>query len=233
MSGLEGAHGPGERLVAPETGRDVGPEAPEERVLSPEEGYEVLRRLTSPLVAVTCRLGEKLNGMVANSAIRASLVPGQQRVALYVFKRHLTHEIMARTGRFVLHLLSRDQWDEIWALGFDTGRGRDKLDGLPYRLSREDGLPILTRCWAWMECRVINVMDTGSSTFFMGQALRMGRGSGGELMDSGYFREHMPEEWGEVYLRNLREAQRMSAAMPEMDDRPWRELNARAMSETG
>jgi len=192
-----------------------------------QESYDILRALTSPLVALTVRRGDKLNGMVANSAIRASLVPGFQRVANYVFKRHLTHDILAETGRYVLHILSREQWDEIWALGFSSGRDRDKLEGLPYRLSDETGLPILTRAYAWMECRVINAMDAGCSTFFLGELERISRGDGREIMDSAYFRAHMPETWYGPYLDNLADAQEKAAAWSEpLDDRAWRDLHS-------
>ena len=198
--------------------------------MEPEESYEILRTLTSPLVALTTRRGETRNGMVSNSAIRASLVPGRQRVASYVFKRHLTHEILVETGRYVLHLLSREQWEEIGALGFRSGRDEaDKLAGLPVDAvdETEDGLPVLVRSVAWMECRVANVMDAGASTFFMGDVRRVVRGEGGDVMDADYFRQHMPEEWEEPYRQNLREAQAWAAEHePELDDAPWRRLRS-------
>jgi len=193
------------------------------------QAYEILRNLSSPIVALTCRKGATTNGMIANSAVRASIVPGGQRVALYVFKRHLTHRILAETGRFVLHLLSREQWDEVRALGFQSGRDAEKLEGLVHRESEETGLPILTRSYAWMECRVANVMDAGASTFFMGDVARIDRGTGREVMDSEFFRENMPEDWREPYRKNLEAVQEWAAANePALDDRPWRELQERA-----
>lgn len=191
--------------------------------------YEILRNLSSPVVALTCREGDRFNGMIANSAIRASLVPGHQRVAMYVFKRHLTHAMLARTGRFVLHLLSRDQWDEIWALGFQSGREVDKFADLEYELTGGSGLPVLSGCFAWMECEVVNVMDAGASTFFMGQIVHLERGAGTDVMDSEHFRRTMPESWREPYERNLHRVQEWAAEhAPAMDDRPWRELTAAA-----
>lgn len=205
----------------------------DEPVLDPAAAYEVLRELASPLVAITVRRRDRLNGMVANSAIRASLVPDRLGVAFYVFKRHFTHQLLAETGRFALHLLSREQWDEIWALGFHSGWEEEKLDGLSYRLSERTGLPILTRCYAWLECRVVNVMDAGPSTFFMGVVERLKRGSGAEVMDSPWFRANMPAPWREVYEHKLGEAQLVAARASEIDDSPWRELNARARSGAG
>ncbi len=193
--------------------------------MDPEESYRILRNLSSPLVAVTVRRGAERNGMVANSAIRASLVPGRQRVAHYVFKEHLTHEFLVETGRYVLHLLSREQWEEIHALGFASGREvDDKFKGLEVR-EIEGGLPVLPRSVAWMACRVVNVMDAGASTFFMGEIERMERGEGERIMDADHFRSNMPEAWRGPYRENLRHVQEWAAEhAPEVDDRPWHRL---------
>ena len=199
-----------------------------------QDTYELLRELTSPIVAVTTRRGDRLNGLIVNSAVRASLVPGRQRVAFYVFKRHLTHELLAASGVFALHILARTQWEEIRELGFFSGRDRDHFEKVPHRLSDETGLPILRRSYAWMECEVVNAMDAGSSTFFMGEIERIFRGEGEEVMDSGYFRANMPEEWRDDYVENLREVQRWAGELEAggMDTRHWEELRRRAREET-
>lgn len=193
------------------------------------ERYEILRKLTTPVVALTCRRGDRLNGMIANSTIRASLVPDRLRVATYVFKHHLSHDFIAATGRYVLHLLDRSQWEVVRALGFRSGSEGEKLAELDHRIAEESGLPVLEGTVAWMECEVVNAMDAGPSTFFMGQIRRMERGPGEAVMDSEWFRENIPEEWRETYLRNLEEAQRVAREWDrEMDDRWWRELHERA-----
>lgn len=195
--------------------------------------YEILRELTSPVVAVTCRRGDRLNGLIVNSVIRASLVPGRQRVACYVFKRHESHDMIAASGRYCLHLLARDQWDAIWELGFFSGRERDKLEKVPHRLSEETGLPVLRRSYAWMECEVVNAMDAGSSTFFMGEIQRIFRGEGDEVMDSDWFRANMPEDWREQYRENLEAVQAWAGELEAegMDTTYWDALRERVGAE--
>lgn len=197
--------------------------------------YEILRHLTSPIVAVTCRRGDRLNGLIVNSVIRASLVPGRQRVALYVFKRHHSHDMIAATGRYCLHLLARDQWSVIRELGFSSGRDRDKLEQVPHRLSEEWGLPVLRRSYAWMECEVVNAMDAGSSTFFMGEVHRVRKGGGEAVMDSDWFRANMPEEWREEYRANLEQVQEWAAELEAggMETGYWESLRERAGGGTG
>ena len=174
--------------------------------MQPTETYELLRNLTSPVVAVTSRRGDKSNGMISDGAIRASIVPDMPRLAVFIHKFNLSHDLIFETGRFALHILHQDQVDLVIKLGFVSGRDRDKLADVPHRLGGLD-VPLLEDCYAWFECRVINVMDTGSSTCFLGEAADNGRGPGREVMTPSYLRAAMPEEWRDHYLRNLKTAQ--------------------------
>src|SRR6184192_1092930 len=108
--------------------------------MRPDETYQLLRNLTSPIVAITCERGGKRNGMISDSAVRASIVPTIPRVSVYIHKFNYSHDMIFDTGRFVA--------------------------------------PVLDECYAHFECEVINVMDTGSSTCFLGQVADVGYGKG-------------------------------------------------------
>ena len=197
-------------------------------ILQPDQIYQLLRNLTSPVVAITSARGGTRNGMIADSAVRASIVPSIPRVSVYIHKFNYSHDLIFETGRFVLHLLRDDQFELIHRLGFASGRTRDKLGGLPHR-SGTLGLPVLDDCYAHFECRVANVMDTGSSTCFLGDVLDVGYGSAGHavgsVMTAAYFRANMPPEWRGEYEALLRAAQQF-AAERSRDIRPviWRSL---------
>jgi flavin reductase (DIM6/NTAB) family NADH-FMN oxidoreductase RutF len=170
------------------------------------QSYELLRNLTAPVVAITAARGPKLNGMISDAAVRGSIVPDLPRVVVFIHKINYTHDMVFETGRFGLHVLHRGQFDLIEQLGFVSGRNRDKLAGIPHRIGTL-GCPLLEDCWAWFECRVINVMDTGSSTCFLGDVVDLGRGPGKEIMTPGYMRANLPDAWKEPYVRNLKAAQ--------------------------
>jgi len=170
------------------------------------ESYQLLRSLTSPVVAITAERGGTVNGMISDAASRASIVPDIPRLIVLVHKINYTHDMIFESGRFAVHVLHRGQFDLVERLGFRSGRDGDKLADVPFRLGRL-GCPILEDCWAWFECRVINVMDTGSSTCFLGEAEDVGRGPGKEEMTAGYLRANMPEHLRERYVRNLAAAQ--------------------------
>jgi len=184
-------------------------------VMQPDQVYQLLRHLTSPVVAVTSERGGKRNGMILDSAIRASIVPSVPRLSVYVHKFNLSHDLIFDTGRFVLHLLRTDQFALVHRLGFVSGRTQDKLAALAHRLGTL-GAPVLDDCHTHFECRVINVMDTGSSTCFLGDVVEVGHGAAsapqGEVLTAAYFRTHMPPEWHREYEGQLDAAQRFAEA---------------------
>jgi flavin reductase (DIM6/NTAB) family NADH-FMN oxidoreductase RutF len=184
-------------------------------MLAPDEIYQLLRNLTSPVVAVTSERNGKRNGMILDSAVRASIVPAVPRLSVYVHKFNFSHDLIFDTGRFVLHLLRTDQIELVHHLGFRSGRVADKLADLPHHLGTT-GAPVLEQCYAHFECRVANVMDTGSSTCFLGDVVAVGFGSApapqGEVMTAAYFRAHIPSAWKPAFEAQLRAAQEFAAA---------------------
>jgi len=187
-------------------------------MLNPDLTYQLLRNLTSPVVAITAVRGGKKNGMISDAAVRASIVPTVPRLSVYVHKFNYSHDMVYETGRFAMHLLHTKQFDVVRRLGFFSGRDQDKLAGIPHHTGQL-GLPILDDCFAHFECSVANVMDTGSSTLFLGDVVAMGVGKAagleptGELLTAAYFRANMPAEWRVEYEAKLQEAQQVAAEM--------------------
>jgi flavin reductase (DIM6/NTAB) family NADH-FMN oxidoreductase RutF len=187
-------------------------------MLEPGPTYQLLRNLTSPVVAITSQRSGKENGMISDAAVRASIVPSIPRLSVYIHKFNYSHDMIFETGRFGLHLLHTTQLDVVRRLGFVSGRDRNKLEGLPHHPGVL-GVPVLDECFAHFECSVANVMDTGSSTLFLGDVVAVGRGSAtgleprGELLTAAYFRANMPAEWRQEYEAKLKEAQQVAAEM--------------------
>ena len=185
-------------------------------MLQPDLTYQLLRNLTSPVVAITSQRQGKENGMISDAAVRASIVPTVPRLSVYIHKFNYSHDMIYETGRFVMHLLHTKQLDVVRRLGFFSGRDQDKLAGLPHHKGKT-GVPVLDECFAHFECEVANVMDTGSSTLFLGDVVAVGCGAAaggglepkGELMTAAYFRSHMPAEWRSEYEAKLKDAQKL------------------------
>ena len=187
-------------------------------MLEPGPTYQLLRNLTSPVVAITAERKGKRNGMISDAAVRASIVPTVPRLSVYIHKFNYSHDMIFETGRFALHLLHANQLDLVHRLGFFSGRDQDKLSGIQHHLG-QTGVPVLDECFAHFECIVANVMDTGSSTLFLGDVVAVGCGAAaglepsGELLTASYFRSNMPAEWRIEYEAKLGEAQQVAAEM--------------------
>src|SRR6266850_447819 len=187
-------------------------------MLQPDLTYQLLRNLTSPVVAITSERQGKKNGMISDAAVRASIVPAVPRLSVYVHKFNCSHDMIFETGRFGLHLLHTQQFEVVRRLGFFSGRDQDKLAGIPHHKGKT-GVPVLDECFAHFECSVANVMDTGSSTLFLGDVVAVGCGSAatleprGELLTATYFRSNMPAEWRVEYEAKLKDAQQLAEEM--------------------
>jgi flavin reductase (DIM6/NTAB) family NADH-FMN oxidoreductase RutF len=187
-----------------------------------DDAYELLRRLASPIVAVTSAHGGRTNGMILDSAIRASISPEHPRLSVYVHKWHLSHDLIWASGRFGAHLLHRDQLELVHTLGFRSGRDvADKLADIPHRIG-EGGVPVLQGCYAAFECRVLNTMDAGPSTLYLAEVIATHGGDEGELLTADDFRANLPAAWREEFLKNYREAQeRIRGLAAVRDVRRW------------
>ncbi|HEX9292440.1 MAG TPA: flavin reductase family protein [Gemmatimonadales bacterium] len=178
----------------------------------PDSTYQLLRNLTSPVVAITAVRGGKENGMISDAAVRASIVPAVPRLSVYIHKFNYSHDMIFETGRFCLHLLNTKQLDVVHRLGFFSGRDQDKLAAIPHHKGKT-GVPVLDECFAHFECSVANVMDSGSSTLFLGDVIAVGEFEPrGELLTAPYFRSNMRAEWRIEYETKLKEAQEFAEA---------------------
>jgi flavin reductase (DIM6/NTAB) family NADH-FMN oxidoreductase RutF len=184
------------------------------------ESYELIRQFVSPVVAVTSAWRGRTNGMISDSVIRASLSPKVPRLAVLIHKWHFSHELIWASGRLAVHLLHRGQLDLVYQLGFTSGRDRDKLGEVAHRAS-ETGVPILEDCHAAFELQVINSMDVGYATQFLGDVVAFHRGAGVDILTAEYLRTHLPPSWQEAWLRNYRIAQEQIDAHFAIQDRRW------------
>ena len=130
----------------------------------------MMGNLWSPLVAVTSHSQGKSNAQIAVGIGAASIVPSAPRVIIQIYKRNLSHGLIIESGAFALNFLREDQLDLIADFGLVSGRSVDKLAGVEYRLGTS-GSPILDDCFGYLDCRVINAMDAGDMTCFLGQVL--------------------------------------------------------------
>src|SRR2546422_8454670 len=101
-------------------------------MLQPDLTYQLLRNLTSPVVAITAERRGKENGMISDAAGRASIVPSIPRLSVYIHKFNYSHDMIYETRRFGHHLLHTQQFDIVSRLGFFSGRDQNNVAGIPH-----------------------------------------------------------------------------------------------------
>jgi flavin reductase (DIM6/NTAB) family NADH-FMN oxidoreductase RutF len=119
-----------------------------------------------PLWLVTAAHAGRRAGLIATSAVRASIVTEQPRMLIAIAHQHHTGGLIAASRRFALHLVPESDLDVVWRFGLHSGHQRDKFADLP-KLTTPDGNPLYPGHVAWLDCRVEDSMEIGDRTVYL------------------------------------------------------------------
>ncbi len=133
---------------------------------SPRPRSDVLSHFWAPLCAIGASGPQGPNAQICVSVFGASIVPEQPRLLVSLSKTNYTEELVQRSGRLAITLLSEPQVDLLEPLGLRTGRDGDKLAGLDIELATS-GEPLFPGGVGAIECEVIEPYDLGDATAFL------------------------------------------------------------------
>jgi flavin reductase (DIM6/NTAB) family NADH-FMN oxidoreductase RutF/rubredoxin len=140
------------------------------------------------LYVVSSRKGDRLNGQIANTVFQITSDP--PTVAVSINKQNLTHEFISESKVFVASILSSDApLSLIGHFGFKSGRDVDKLKDINYKLGETKAPIILDHTIAYLEARVINQVDVGTHTIFIGELVGADVLTEGAPMTYAYYHE--------------------------------------------
>ena len=154
----------------------------------------IMGRLWSPLAAVTSHWQGRDNVQIAVAIAAASIVPERPRVVVQLYKTNLSYDMVLSSGVFALNFLRPDQLDLIGDFGLVSGREKDKLAGVGTKAG-PSGSPLLTDCFGYLDCRVINAMDGGDMTCFLADVLDGKTLAQGDPLWWRDARRELPREW--------------------------------------
>jgi flavin reductase (DIM6/NTAB) family NADH-FMN oxidoreductase RutF/rubredoxin len=149
---------------------------------------KVLHKISYGLYIIGAKKNELINAQTANTVVQISADP--VTVAVSINKQNLTHEYILSGGYLTISILEQNApLSLIGLFGFKSGRETDKFAEVSYSTTA-NGLPYITgHSLAYMEAKVIDQLDAGSHTIFLGQVTAAEILKEGEPMTYAYYHQ--------------------------------------------
>jgi flavin reductase (DIM6/NTAB) family NADH-FMN oxidoreductase RutF/rubredoxin len=129
-----------------------------------------LQKISYGVYVITSQFDGKLNGQIANTVVQITAEPCT--IAVSLNKLNLTHELVTKSRFFGISILSEEApMQFIGQFGFKSGRDIDKFKGINYKAGVTSSPIVLDYTTSYLECEVINSMDAGTHTIFLGRVV--------------------------------------------------------------
>lgn len=127
--------------------------------MSDDKVKDALKMMPYGFYSITSCTEDDANAMVANWVTQASFEP--RLIALGLQKTCYTHGLIEKGGSFAINIFAQEDSEAI--MPFTKGRSKepDKMEEAEYSEAPETGCPVLEGAAAYVECRVIEVVDVG------------------------------------------------------------------------
>ncbi len=134
---------------------------------------KAMYKLSYGLFVLTAREDGKDNGCIINTAIQAASEPNQ--LSICVNKANYTHDMIQRTGKFTVSVLSQKAQFELFKhFGFQSGRDTNKFEAFEQCARGTNGIYYITEGTnAYISVTVTKTEDLGSHTMFIGEITDM------------------------------------------------------------
>ena len=149
---------------------------------------KALYKLSYGLYVVCSRKGNRVNGQIANTVFQITSEP--PTIAVSINKQNLTHEFIMKSKVFTASVISQDApLSFVGHFGFKSGRDIDKFEGINYELGETKAPLVLDHTLAYLEAKVIQDVDVGTHTIFIGELVGAENIKEGEPMTYAYYHQ--------------------------------------------
>jgi len=149
---------------------------------------KALRKISYGLYIISSKKGDRINGQIANTVFQVTSEP--PTISVCINKQNLTHEFINESGVFTASILSKETpMKFIGHFGFTSGREIDKFKDTKYRVGIIGAPIVLENTIGYLEVEVINSLDVGTHTVFIGKMVDAGIIKEGEPMTYAYYHE--------------------------------------------
>jgi len=131
---------------------------------------KTLHKIGYGMYVVSSKRDKKFNGQIANTVFQVTAEP--PAIAVCINKQNLTHEFIKESKVFTISILSKKtSMVFIGRFGFRSGRELDKFKGLDYKVGLTGAPVVLENSVGYLEAQVIDNMDAGTHTLFVGKVV--------------------------------------------------------------
>ena len=149
---------------------------------------KALHNCSYGLYVISSRKGDRLNGQIANTVFQVTSEP--PTIAVSINKQNLTHEFISESKVFTASILSQETpLNFIGHFGFKSGREVDKFKDVDYKLGETKAPIVLDHSLAYLEARVIDQVEVGTHTIFIGELVGADVLKEGESMTYAYYHQ--------------------------------------------
>jgi len=126
----------------------------------------VLHKISYGLYVIGVPDGNRVSGCIVNTVFQ---ITSAGVIAISMNHNNYTHSLIEKEGRLAVSILSEQTpGSVIGALGFASGRDKDKFAGIAYEL--HDGLPIVKEnACGYLICDIVGKHETETHTVFFAE----------------------------------------------------------------
>jgi len=124
-----------------------------------------------PVVLVTSKYGEKEN--IVTLAWTTPVSHDPPRVAICIHKNHFSHELIEKSKEFVINVPGKELLEKVHFCGTTSGREVNKFKEFkltPLKAKKVNS-PLISECFAHLECKVIEIYPGGDHSIFLGEVV--------------------------------------------------------------
>jgi len=131
---------------------------------------KTLHKISYGLYVICSKNKEKINGQIANVLFQITSDPPV--VAISINKQNLTHEYIDQSKVFTASILAETTpMTFIGNFGFKSGRDINKFEKINYKTGETKAPIVIDNSLAYVEGKVIDKIDCGTHTIFIGKVI--------------------------------------------------------------
>jgi len=141
-----------------------------------EPSRELINQVTwmipNALALIGARSGDEWNAMTASWITQVSMEPVS--IAVSIEKKALTHRLVGEGGAFSVNLWSPEDARVFVKFSKPATKVGMRLNDRPFR-EGTTGVPVFEASVAWVEAAVVDAVDVGTHTLFIGEVVAAGK----------------------------------------------------------